>query len=103
MAIKGQQLKKEIQTKILTAFPGSFLYNDGKEIRICGDENGENLQIKCVLSWAKTNVEPNGDMATPGDFPPPVNTAPTADTSQPVAPSEEEKATVSALLRKLGL
>ena len=40
MAAKGSILKQEVAEKILAAFPGSFLYNDGKEIRINGTENG---------------------------------------------------------------
>ena len=34
----GDDKKKEITDKILEVFPGSFLYNDGKEIRIAVDE-----------------------------------------------------------------
>ena len=46
MAAKGAVLKKEVAEKILAAFPGnSFLFNDGKEIRINGVEDGQNLQI----------------------------------------------------------
>ena len=36
MAVKGAILKQEIAQKILETFPNSFLYNDGKEIRING-------------------------------------------------------------------
>lgn len=99
---KGQQLKKEVQNKILEAFPGSFLYNDGKEIRICGYEGGELIQIKVALTCAKENVECGADTALPGDFPAP-KAAPTPERTEPVAPTAEEKANVSALLRKLGL
>ena len=44
MALKGTILKKEITDKILATFEGSFLYNDGKEIRIPGLEDGQELQ-----------------------------------------------------------
>lgn len=100
---KGQQLKKEIQNKILETFPGSFLYNDNKEIRICGVEGAEVVQIKVVLTCAKENVEMGADAAIPGDFPAPKMTAPTPQHTAPVAPSDEEKANVAALLKSLGL
>lgn len=100
---KGQQLKKEIQNKILEAFPGSFLYNDAKEIRICGTEGGELLQIKCVLTCAKENVEVGADNAVPGDFPAPKMTAPTPQSNTPVQPTEDEKQKVADLLKSLGL
>lgn len=106
---KGQQLKKDIQNQILAAFPGSFLYNDGKEIRICGTEGGERLQIKCVLTCAKENVENGSDTAIPGTFTSisdgfPVTNAPvTPERTEPIAPSSEEKASVAAMLKKLGL
>ena len=99
---KGQQFKKEVQSKILETFSGSFLYNDAKEIRICGYENGEIVQIKVALTCAKENVECGADTALPGDFPAP-KAAPTPERTEPVAPTAEEKATVSAMLRKLGL
>lgn len=103
MAAKGQQLKKDIQTKILEMFPGSFLYNDGKEIRVCGTEAGEPIQIKVVLTCAKENVMMGADSAMPGDFPAPANTAPTPEKTQPVEVTDAEKQSVANLLRSLGL
>lgn len=104
MAVKGSILKKNITDKILEVFgDNAFLYNDGKEIRICGTENGEALQVKCVLTCAKVNVECGADTALPGDFPAPVNAPVTPEKSGPIEPTAEEKANVSALLRKLGL
>lgn len=100
---KGQQLKKDIQNKILEIFPGSFLYNDAKEIRICGTEGGELVQIKVTLTCAKENVEIGADNAIPGDFPAPKMTAPTPERNAPVAPSESEKQKVADLLKSLGL
>ena len=81
MAVKGQIIKKEIQAKILELFPGSFLYNDGKEIRICGIEEGAEVQVKVTLTAAKTNVSPDGEaiFATP-----PAESAST-ETAQPTA------------------
>ena len=103
MAAKGSVLKQEIASKILAAFPGSFLYNDGKEIRINGTENGEKLQIKLTLTAAKVAVEGGSDTALPGE-------AATADVKSnvtnetiPQEPSEEEKERLTMLLNKLGL
>ena len=105
MGAKGSVLKKEIAGKILATFPGSFLYNDGKEIRINGIENGESLQIKVVLTAAKVAVEGGDDTVLPGE-----KTAATADVKPtgtnekvPQEPTAEEKERLATLLNKLGL
>ena len=105
MAAKGSILKKEVSEKILKAFPGSFLYNDGKEIRINGFENGERLQIKVTLTAAKVAVEGGEDVALPGE-----ENAATADVKPagtneqiPQEPSAEEKERLAILLNQLGL
>ena len=102
MAAKGSILKQEIIEKILATFPGSFLYNDGKEIRINGVENGENLQIKVTLTCAKVAVESGDNIA--------FSEAATADTKSvemnekiPQEPTLEEKERLATLLNKLGL
>lgn len=100
---RGAEAKAKIQKQILEAFPGSFLYNDAKEIRIPVPEGGEMVQIKVTLTCAKENVEMGADAAMPGDFPAPKMTAPTPQRDTPVAPSAEEKANVAALLKSLGL
>ena len=103
MAARGSIAKQEVANKILAAFPGSFLYNDGKEIRINWTEDGTPLQIKIALTAAKVAVEGGEDNAIPGD-------AATADVKPiitnekiPQEPSEEEKERLAALLNKLGL
>ena len=105
MAAKGSILKQEVAEKILAAFPGSFLYNDGKEIRINGIENGENLQIKVTLTCAKVAVEGGDDTVLPGE-----KTATTSDVKPvgtnekiPQEPTAEEKERLTTLLNKLGL
>ena len=104
MAVKGSILKKNITEKILEVFgDNAFLYNDGKEIRICGTENGEALQVKCVLTCAKVNVESGSDTALPGDFPAPANTPVTPERTTPVEPTAQEKQNVANLLARLGL
>ena len=100
---KGQNAKNDIQKKILSTFEGSFLYNDGKEIRVPMLDSGEQVQIKITLTCAKENVTMGADTAIPGDFPAPKTTAPTPERTQPVQVSDAEKATVASLLKSLGL
>ena len=100
---KGQQLKKEIQNKILEIFPDSFLYNDAKEIRICGYEGGELVQIKVTLTCAKDNVSVGEDNVLPGDFPVAINQPITPVSSEPIAQTAEEKKKVQDLFTLLGL
>jgi hypothetical protein len=107
MAAKGSILKEDITKKILNLFPGSFVYN--KEIRIPGIENSEELQIKCVLTCAKTNVDNGGDVAIPGETASitPTNVDKKVTETTPVSasmePTEEERQNVRALIEKLGL
>ena len=103
MAAKGSILKQEIASKILAAFPGSFLYNDGKEIRINGTENGEKLQIKLTLTAAKVVVEGGSDVALPGETA--ITDAKPVVTNEkiPQEPTVEEKERLTILLNKLGL
>ena len=98
---KGALAKADVTKKILSVFDNAFEY--GKEIRIPMIENGELLQIKCVLTCAKENVECGADTALPGEFPTPVNAAPTPVNAAPIQPTAEEKARVSELLRQLNL
>ena len=63
---RGSLAKSEITEKILATFENSFLYD--KEIRIPIMENGELVQIKCVLTCAKVNVENGGDTVVPGSI-----------------------------------
>lgn len=104
MAAKGSILKQEVAEKILAAFPGSFLYNDGKEIRINGTENGEPLQIKVALTCAKVAVEGGEENALPGEktATAPIKPAATNETV-PQEPTPEEKERLATLLEKLGL
>ena len=105
MAAKGTEAKKIIMNKILESFPNSFLYNDGKEIRINIQENGEVVQIKVALTCAKVAVEGGDDTILPGE-----KTAATADVKPagtnekiPQEPTAEEKERLTTLLNTLGL
>ena len=101
---KGSQLKKEISSKILEVFPGSFLYNDGKEIRICGQEDGVEIQIKVTLTAAKENVYSGQDNVTPGEqvinF---ENNKNTIIEQKITQPTQEEKDNVRKLMETFGL
>ena len=100
---RGQELKKEITKKILEFFPNSFLYNDGKEIRICGQENGEEIQVKVALIAAKENVYLGQDNATPGEFAP-TNLENNKSAEQKIVqPTQEEKENVKKLMETFGL
>ena len=104
MAARGIESKEIITKQILDTFSGSFKYD--KEIRVPMIENGEEIQIKIVLTAAKTNVEHGGDTALPNAS---MNTT---SVSQPVVmasptvqvatePTEEEKQNLQKLVASL--
>lgn len=99
MALKGADSKVIATKKILELFEGSFSYE--KEIRIPMIENGEEIQLKCTLTCAKTNVSPNGDIAIPGAESNEINFASVESLS--TGPSKEEKDNVERLARMLDL
>ena len=101
---KGNQLKKEILDKMLKVFPNSFLYNNGKELRICGQEDGNEIQVKVTLTAAKENVYSGQDNATPGEtainF---ENNENTIVEQKTIQPTQEEKDNVKKLMETFGL
>ena len=102
MAAKGSQLKAEIIQKILTTFPNSFSYNDGKEVRINGLEDGNLVQIKLTFTCAKVPVENEGKTIT-------INEKTSSENNNDLnfetinEPSEDEKARLKILLEKMNL
>lgn len=103
IAAKGSILKQEIMNKILAIFPESFLYNDGKELRINGFEEGNPLQIKCVLTCAKTPVQieksvASEDSSSAGDL----NFGAEETEDIPFEPTQQEKENLKNLLNSLG-
>ena len=99
---KGQITKDIITEKILETFKGSFKYD--KEIRIPYIENGEEIQIKCVLTCAKTNVDVGGENAIPGETQTILSEDKTQVTNkETVEITQEEKNNVSKMLAALGL
>ena len=103
MSARGSILKKEVAEKILAAFPGSFLYNDGKEIRINGLEDGQPLQIKVALTCAKVAVEGGDDTILPGEKPASSVASVGVNEKIPQEPTQDEKDRLTALLDKMGL
>lgn len=97
MAAKGADEKLAITNTILSTFEGSFLYNDGKEIRIPMGE----VQIKVALTCAKENVSPDGEFSPVGvvaesnGFPAPATAH--------AEPTQEELDRVADLMKKLNL
>jgi len=108
---KGAILKEEITQKLLAMFDNCFLNNNGKEIRIEGQENGETLQIKVTLTTAQTNVKnPNSStpaVPTKSSTPQVVPNKPSTNIGfadvQHGEPTEEEKEKLEDLLAKLGI
>ena len=95
MAARGQELKNQIVNKILEVFPNSFI--NGKEIRICGNENGEEVQIKVTLTAAKENIVNETSKK-------PTAAATTASTDDyTVEITSKEKRTVAEMLAALNL
>ena len=95
MAARGQELKNQIVNKILEVFPNSFI--NGKEIRICGNENGEAVQIKVTLTAAKENIV-NETVEKPTAA---ATTASTDNYTVEITP--KEKRTVAEMLAALNL
>ena len=99
---RGQISKTKATEAILKAFPGSFTYD--KEIRIPFIEDGETIQLKCVLTCAKVNVEQNGDVAIPGEVSADINFENGKPIEQKVIePTQEEKENVRKLMETFGL
>ena len=103
---KGALAKEQIFQKMLETFDGSFMWNNGKELRIPFNENGTVVQIKVALTCSKDNVSPDGQEVNEGAAAPQETSAfptPNVKTNTLVEPTEEEKANVESLLKSLGL
>lgn len=106
---KGAVAKAIISKKILDTFEGAFPYNDGKEIRIPMEEDGDIVQIKVTLTAAKVSVEPGSDNAIPTAANVVENNKiensviNQSTTTTIVEPTEEEKQNLQNMLARLGL
>lgn len=102
---RGTASKEVITQKILDTFKDSFKYD--KEIRIPIMEDGELIQIKCTLTCAKANVQPNGDTAIPGEEVKENNSINfqngNSTVQQNIEPTQEEKYNVEKMMKALGL
>ena len=93
MAARGSLSKTLIGNAILQVFPGSFIDNDGKTVRIPTTCEGENLEIKLSFVCAKDLIGGAPAIPTPAHNASPQNTAMTA----------EEISEVKALIERLKL
>ena len=107
---RGAIAKKQVIDKLLSTFEGSFLYNDGKEVRIPIMEEGELIQIKVALTAAKENVEQGSENALPGEHTASVAndnainfSETTPKETKIIEPTAEERENVKDLLAALGL
>lgn len=103
---KGSQAKIELFQKIMEMFPGSFMYNDNKELRVNLTEEGSPVQIKVTLTAAKTAVEPTekDEFESQVIKSSAVGELNWEDTPPAIAePTEEEKRNVARLVKSLGL
>lgn len=101
---KGAIAKQIIFDKVREIFPDSFMYNNGKELRINLEEEGNPVQIKVTLTCAKEIIDPTGEVMKPAaaaSEPAPVKKEETV--SKIVEPTPEEKKNVEDLLKSLGL
>lgn len=88
---KGNLSKTLITTAILQVFPGSFVDNDGKTVRIPTTCEGENLEIKLSFVCAKDVIgSENVGVETSSKQPSPQNTEMTAEEIQQVRSLIEE-------------
>lgn len=103
---KGNIAKEQIFKKMLEVFEGSFIYNNGKELRIPWDEGNGEIQIKVALTCAKENVSIAGENS-PKDAAAAFSENSTSNFPEPLAtvaePTPEEKQNVEDLLKALGL
>ena len=103
---KGSESKSIFYAKILETFEGSFMYNNGKEIRIPFKEDGKDIQLKIVATCAKDIVEPGADNALPT----PITKGGSAKAGefsfpepQKIEFTDNEKTAVQYLMSSLGL
>lgn len=96
---KGTAAKQEIFKKMLEVFPGSFMFNNDKELRITYLEDNEPVQIKVTLTAAKDAVcNPNSEANIPGTVFTDADTQPQIEYTEPTA---EEKANLSRLISQM--
>lgn len=99
MAARGSISKDCFYKKLLETFDGSFMYNDGKEIRIPFVEDGNPIQLKVSVTCAKENVSIGDDNKLPGAA---VETEATPSEPSALSMSEEETKNLQDFMQALG-
>ena len=101
---KGAIAKEEIFAKMMEVFEGSFMYNNGKELRIDWEEEGNPVQIKVALTCAKEAVSPEGEVKKAAAVAKEADLIPSTTVQVSFKePTPEEKQNVEDLLKSLGL
>ena len=99
---KGAEAKKQIFETLLKTFDGSFMYNNGKELRVNVEEESGPVQIKITLTAAKEAVSPEGEILKVVKKKEAQETV-VDNTPIITEPTAEEKQNVEDLLKSLGL
>ena len=97
---KGTESKNIIFAKLQEVFPDTFWEDQGKILRIPLDENGVRVEIKVTLTAAKTNL---GEEKNVIDSNSEISFSTGGSEKVTIEPTQEEKATISALIASLGL
>lgn len=105
---KGQACKDWVTEKIIEAFGDAYQGTYDKKIYVCGQEGGESIQVAISLTCPKVpvefgekvnNINANGDWDWSGG-----TKENTTVINAPVAEiTEEEKANIAELLKRLNL
>jgi hypothetical protein len=104
---KGQIAKDLVEKKIIAAFGADYVCTADKKIYVQALENGEKVQIAISLTCPKVPIVVDNTVQI-GDYnfeDPTPNSITTVAASGPVSAeiSDEERATVAALMERLGL
>ena len=103
---KGTIAKQQVINKIQSAFGNDFIGEYDKKIYVCGQENGERVQVALSLTCPKVPVEISSAPIT-GDFnfedDAPSNVVVAAGAYQPAEITDDERERVVDLMKKLGL
>jgi hypothetical protein len=105
---KGTQAKQLVVNKIKEAFGENFVGEVDKKIYLWSQENGERVQVAISLTCPKTPIVIDNTVTTSGgdwDFTDEgsFSTAVAVSAAAPAEITEEEKANIAELMKKLGL
>lgn len=111
MAARGTEAKEQITKKILECFGQNEAFLFDKKIYINTKENGEKVQVALTLTCPKVLISPEGVDAAPPksafsgglDFESMGAATVAPETFKPAEITPDEKETVQALMKRLGL